>query len=356
MAARFMSLPINKSGFVRFLPLFVMIIMIIGISTGVALSKRANTLSASADQKLSFSVTPMPSVSATPSATVAGVTLSPSQQPTVKGSPKRAASSSPSPSTTVSQLPTNTSVPAAKFALLPPGSALPSDADCTARVKRTQWEPRPQNAIANQTKGVSGTQLKAFGGPNFGYDARMDDLKNRVSGNFTGTTDEILQWTACKWGFEEDFVRAQAAKESWWVQSTSGDWGAKVATECPAESTTETREGAFGCYESYSLLQSRGLISPLFPNTKRSSAFGSDYAYMVMRGCYEGYERWLNDVEHVGTYSSGDLWGCVGRWYAGRWHTAPAEDYITKVKGYLNSRIWCTPDFNYGKPAGGSSC
>ena len=49
---------------------------------------------------------------------------------------------------------------------------------------------------------------------------------SRVDGNFTGTTDEILQWGACKWGFDEDLVRAVAVVESWWRQSTVGDNGA----------------------------------------------------------------------------------------------------------------------------------
>ena len=36
------------------------------------------------------------------------------------------------------------------------------------------------------------------------------------TGNFTGTTDEIIQWAACKWGFDENTLRAQVAKESYW--------------------------------------------------------------------------------------------------------------------------------------------
>jgi hypothetical protein len=36
---------------------------------------------------------------------------------------------------------------------------------------------------------------------------------------------------------------------------------------------------------------------------------------------------------------------CVGRWFAGRWHTAPAQQYIGTVKKYLRERIWQQPDF-----------
>src|SRR5207253_2386021 len=37
------------------------------------------------------------------------------------------------------------------FATLPPGTALPGDAECAARVRRDPWEPRPANAAANHT-------------------------------------------------------------------------------------------------------------------------------------------------------------------------------------------------------------
>ncbi len=36
---------------------------------------------------------------------------------------------------------------------------------------------------------------------------------------------------------------------------------------------------------------------------------------------------------------------CVGRWFSGRWHTAPTQQYIAKGKQYRRERIWETPDF-----------
>ena len=96
-----------------------------------------------------------------------------------------------------------------KFTTLPPGSPLPSDAVCAASVRRSPWEPRPENSIANNTN------LYAQG-----YRLTVDsDLKHygyqkRVTGDFTGTTDEILQWGACKWGIDADLVRAEAQQES----------------------------------------------------------------------------------------------------------------------------------------------
>ena len=43
--------------------------------------------------------------------------------------------------------------------------------------------------------------------------------------------------------------------------------------------------------------------------------------------------------------TKGDAWGCVGRWFAGRWRTPPAVQYIGKVRQYLREKIWTTPDF-----------
>ena len=44
-------------------------------------------------------------------------------------------------------------------------------------------------------------------------------------------------------------------------------------------------------------------------------------------------------------YVPGDAWGCVGRWFSGRWHDAGAQQYIAKVKQYRQEKIWTTRDF-----------
>src|SRR5688572_7652355 len=116
------------------------------------------------------------------------------------------ASTTTQASTTTRASTTTTRPPATgRFATLPVGASLPSDADCAARVRPTS-EIRSYNAQYNQTKGSA---------PN--------SANPRVTGNFTGTTDEILQWAACKWGVDEDIVRAQIAKESWWKHNSRGD-------------------------------------------------------------------------------------------------------------------------------------
>jgi hypothetical protein len=93
-----------------------------------------------------------------------------------------------------------------------------SDAAAARKVKRSAFEPRPANAGATHRVPTK-AQLTAF--------LRQSDqpYSKYVTGRFRGTTDEVLQWTAAKWGLSPDLVRAVAAKESWWRMTTVGDGG-----------------------------------------------------------------------------------------------------------------------------------
>jgi autotransporter family porin len=165
----------------------------------------------------------------------------------------------------------------------------------------------------------------------------------RVNGRFTGTTKEILRWAACKWGIDQDIVFAQAAVESWWRQTTHGDFGTDRSA-CPPGHRRLNAQGQ--CPQSYGILQNRyPFETSSWPGIGRSTAMNADTAYAIWRACYDGYETWLNTVPEPRTYHQGDAWGCVGRWFSGRWHTAPAQQYIAKVRQYLREKIWTTPDF-----------
>jgi autotransporter family porin len=237
--------------------------------------------------------------------------------------------------TTTTAPPTTTTVPrSGYFATLPPGSILPSDAECAARV-RPAPEVRSMNTPYNETRGVAGLS--------------SDRNFARVTGNFTGTTDEIIQWAACKWGFDEDVVRAQSAVESYWDQRAGGDLTSD-SNSCPPGHGIGVDGHPGQCPDSWGLQQVRfTTFRWAFPAATlppiRSTAYNLDIALAARRNCYEGLEPWLNTVEHGQTYAAGDLWGCVGMWFSGRWYTQPSIDYINVVKDYLARRIWTTPDF-----------
>jgi autotransporter family porin len=247
----------------------------------------------------------------------------------------------PTRTPTVVRTPGESTPSASYFSMLPPGSALPSDAACAAAV-RAKPENKRDNKTYNATKGNQGIGTNFFPGSN---PLANTYIAPRVNGNFTGTTDEIIQWAACKWGFDEDVVRAQAAIESWWNQDTKGDWTSDSSRCAPGHGLgVDGKSGQ--CPESFGIVQNRyPYEQAAWPGIDKSTAFNLDVGYAEMRACYEGYETWLNDVEQGSHYAAGDMWGCIGRWYAGRWHTSAAEGYITRVKDYLNQRIWEKPEF-----------
>jgi autotransporter family porin len=228
----------------------------------------------------------------------------------------------------------------AYFHTVPPGAALPSGAQCARWVlARPIAENKGVNRRYNQTKGEPvGTGFLS------GDDPQADQLiAPRINGDFTGTTAEILRWAACKWGIDQDIVFAQAAVESWWRQTTLGDW---ESSGCPPGHGPGVDGKPGLCPQSWGILQNRyPYEQSSWPGIADSTAMNADTAYAIWRSCYDGYETWLNTVPHAGTYQAGDEWGCVGRWFAGRWHTAPAQQYIAFVKKYLRERIWTQPDF-----------
>lgn len=80
-----------------------------------------------------------------------------------------------------------------------------------------------------------------------------------------------------------------------------------------------------------------------FPFTRDSTAAAADYWGAYVRGCYEGWAYWLKSS---GPYAAGDLWGCVGSWYSGDWHSSAANGYISRVQNQENSHTWLTASFD----------
>ncbi len=210
------------------------------------------------------------------------------------------------------------------FETLPPGSELPGDATCAEQVLvDPSDENRPENTTPNNT--VVDVEVVIDGA------LEMNDaLAPRISGDFTGTTEQVLRWVSCKWGFDEDITRARAVTESSWLMSTAGD-----VTEDPAACDLLGLETP--CSQSYGLLQVKGTVHEgTYPFTTESSAFGAEYAMAWLRACYEGAFTWLIEDGYV----AGDEWGCVGAWFSGEWYDDGAKTYIEEVKGNLENRAW----------------
>jgi hypothetical protein len=227
------------------------------------------------------------------------------------------------------------------FGTRPPGAKLPSSAQCAAWV-RAQPSAHESKGVNKPYNRRTGAHLPADFLAN-DEPAADQRIVPRVNGNFTGSTREILRWVACKWGISQTIVFAQAAVESWWRQNTKGDLGTD-RTACPPGHRTLNGQGQ--CAQSWGILQNRYPFEKgAFPAAIRSTAMNADTAYAIWRTCFDGYETWLNTVPEPQRYVKGDAWGCVGRWFSGRWHDAGAQQYIAKVRQYRKDKIWMTRDF-----------
>jgi hypothetical protein len=191
-----------------------------------------------------------------------------------------------------------------------PGTDPLEDTIAATRVNETRWEPVRANAQENRRRPTD-DQISMF--------RRRSEMVNRhsVTGQYRGTTDEILQWAARKWGFDPDLFRAVAYVESRWKMSAVGDGGL-----------------------SFGIFQMKKTYHCCVPLSSKYTAFNADYYGAILRAYFDGRQTWLNDVERGERYDAGDIWGSVGAWYAGRWRTDEAMGYIRSVQRVLKREPW----------------
>src|SRR3989440_6200720 len=266
--------------------------------------------------------------------------LSPTLTPTLTPTPPLTSNGTSTPPPSNGTPPTGNS-----GATLPPGSALPSESTCAYRVQQSSFEPRPDNYTANHTvPTVSQIANLHPWDPSIGMDAKSDSLRRQITGNYTGTTDEILQWTACKWGIDVDIVRAEAVTESYWHQSQLGDLTTDQSL-CPPGTWNGNN-----CYQSYGILQIKYIYNKgEWPMSRDDTAYSAEYMYGVIRACYEGWTSYLvgrPPSPGYPSYHAGDIWGCVGRWFSGSWYDQGAIDYIKTVKTHYANEDWLKAGFS----------
>ncbi|MEQ1557116.1 MAG: hypothetical protein ABL915_10040 [Gallionella sp.] len=268
------------------------------------------------------------------------------------------------------------------FMTLAARKALPNDAQCAAWVAAQPIaEARPGNAAYNASYG------KPLALPFFhGDDARANRLiAARVTGHFVGTTEEILRWGACKWGIDENVVKAMALQDSDWQQARrmgvthlpeTAQAAAQYGNPKPAfqsdDCTKNTQPGSVAtpsalpnplpvyppagtgsesvsCARDWGVLQVNYEQQPsAWPEAESSTAMNVDVALASVRVCFEGYETWLAAKPvsaGVKKYAKGDLMGCVGRYKSGLWHDTIAESYIANINQQVVDKSWQHPDF-----------
>lgn len=210
-------------------------------------------------------------------------------------------------------------------------------------------EIRPDNTSANQYT-PSEVELQTFlSGERDQYGqlpAQANPLLAKVTGGFTGTTDEIIQWAAQKWGIPEDWVRAMAVKETDWHMSGRGD--RKTVRDPMSYPAISRIAGTSDVYQSLGIVQVRwdhpdanstGLGTESL--RWRSTAFNLDYALADIRFYYDGLCSWCS-----GGYSAGQPWASLAAWY----NPYPSNNagqlgYVGSVQTILAARTWELPGF-----------
>jgi hypothetical protein len=278
--------------------------------------------------------------------------------------------STPTPGSTPTPAPpTPTPTPAPQhFSTLSSSASLPTDAQCAAMIPATA-ENAPANTPFNQTLPTA-AQLSAYAAN--GYTSTFQDdytQYKRVDGQYSGSTDMIMRWAACKYGIEEDVVRAQGWIESGWQQGGAGDKRTSQA-QCVQGSfaalwnTTISEPGGSTvscpncCYQSWSLWQTKVYYEWMtWPQIMQSTAFAADYRYADQRACMDGaYTTYYASAGQqpntyaadVANYKSNPdatntdrvLWGCIGMHLSGSWYDSNAQTYISQAQNAMLTQPW----------------
>jgi hypothetical protein len=147
--------------------------------------------------------------------------------------------------------------------------------------------------------------------------------RNRVTGNYSGTTDEIIRWASCKWGLDENSVRAVAVQESEWHQSEVGDNNESFGIMQVKDHTSDGHPDLGG-----------------YPWTLQSTALNVDLYGSWIRSCLNGAFYDGGDWLYHGRKVVDDFWGCVGAWFSGNWHDQGANTYASQVQAILANKGW----------------
>jgi len=255
-------------------------------------------------------------------------------------------------------------------------------------------QPHPPGSSAtgitspvNQTK-PNASQLAYYGSD--GYRSSEMDAPYRwmklVDGQYTGTTEMIIRWAACKWGMDEDMIRAQAtAEHGTWIQWNAGGDERKSMNQCqagnnPDHNSTNLWEYLISnaCYQSWSIWQTKVVYSSpnvgawtTWPAINESTAFAVDYRYASQRSCMNGDQSGYFNDKGIGAAYFADVanakndpdvesphrfwnpvtaayatnleyvaFACMGSHYSGNWMDPEARVYLNSVLTHWKKKDW----------------
>ena len=290
--------------------------------------------------------------------------------------PVSTVTATPKPTATATSAPPTTTPTAA-----PSGSATPIS------------DPlRPSNNIPNN-RTPTAAELTTFQ-QGVGWCGGLDTCSymQNVTGEFVGTTQQIIQQVADKWcpnctivnpydGLTysfRDLMKAVAVNETGWhewrtASLSSPDPVTGLTTLTPSHgdlehvTPTQPNGGSWGLFQ---IAEGVGQGWPAsFPLSAESTAFNADFKTAEQMGVEQGHLDYLADTSRSQlaianghapyvnyTDANGVLhpastdvnerrWGAVGNWYSGGWYDSGAISYIEEVQQILHNQPWTQPGF-----------
>jgi hypothetical protein len=194
---------------------------------------------------------------------------------------------------------------------VPDEAAAQLNSACAARVQ-PRAEYMPHNTTYNQRRIAASERGRAMESLGEQLNREFDAT---VRGDYTGTTDEILQYYACLYRLDLDLVRAVAWTESTHDARTNGDGG-----------------------ESWGLMQVRNSRKShwrALPAAQRSTAYNVEYWAWWQRVCQDGRISWL------GERTRNNVMGCVGtHFYGASFMDDRSADYRARVLRNYREQPW----------------
>jgi hypothetical protein len=164
------------------------------------------------------------------------------------------------------------------------------------------------------------------------------------------TTDELIQWSAHKWGIPENTLRAEYVLESYWNSWFRGDLTAVTAADYGKYPPQARVPGQRQAYQSLGITQVRWDPKGDFgagtePLRWLSTAFNIDFQAATVRFFYDdpnGARKTWGDS----TYQPCQKWNSIGGWFSPYpWANAHQAQYAATVRHNLATSAWRSSTF-----------
>jgi len=170
------------------------------------------------------------------------------------------------------------------------------------------------------------------------------------------TTDELIQWSAHKWGIPEDWLRAEYVQESYWSQFWLGDENPVRASWYDLYPPQARVPNSSEVYRSMGITQVQwepdGALGPgSNPLRWESTAFNLDYQAAMVRFYYDN-PGGARSAWGDSSYTPCQAWESIGGWYRPYpWGNSDQAGYISKVQANLADRAWTSSHFRSWSPS-----